>query len=355
VTVEGSNLGPPGTQYPLVTWRSTSGTAPTRVTLTRGPGAAHLTVSGSTLYLVIDSLVILAPVPGSNTLNVAITAAGTIKYSIFTIPINSTDSQPAQLGGTQPLGLAANFDSAAQQGTVTGLEFVDGDIQVTNTVNWTLNLGTYDFIDLGTVYVTGSNIVGQFYTPHPLSLVSGGTNFALADHELILDGGTLNGSATGTATNFLTPFTTNLATTPIQGPVAINGNGTVTLSSPTVVGSTASYTVTVTLPVNSSYLLETSPVDVTVTITGTTRWQGTLTRLLVPATNLAIVATGPASFKVSGLGGASQTYGIYASTNVAAPMTNWWLIGATKADTGGVIQFLDTQATNQQRFYRFAQ
>ena len=165
----------------------------------------------------------------------------------------------------------------------------------------------------------------------------------------------MSGSGTGAAASFLTPFTNSLAADPIAEPVAANGNGTVTLSSPTGVGTTASYTVTVTLPVNSSYLLETNPVDVTIAITGTTRWQGTLRRLLVPATNLDIVATGPSSFNVSGLGGASQTYAIYASTNLSAPMTNWWLIGATNANAGGVIQFLDTQATNTQRFYRFAQ
>ncbi|MEI6781172.1 MAG: autotransporter-associated beta strand repeat-containing protein [Verrucomicrobiota bacterium] len=75
----------------------------------------------------------------------------------------------------------------------------------------------------------------------------------------------------------------------------------------------------------------------------------------VPATNLTIVASGPASFKLSGKGGVNQAYGIYASTNVAAPMANWWLIGSTNADAGGTIQFLDTHATNQHRFYRFGQ
>ena len=304
-------------------------------------GALHSRAADSTW------MVPLAPVPGSNTLNIAITANGTLDG----VPINSTASQTAQLAGTQPLGLAANFALMTQQGTVTGLEFVDGDIQVTNTLNWNLNLGLF----IGTVKVIGSNIAGQVYTPNPLSLVSEGTTFALADHELILDGGTLSGSATGIAASFLTPFTNDLATDPIEEPVATNGNGTVALSSPTVVGSTASYAVTVVLPVNSSYLFETNPVDVTIAITGTTRWQGTLTRLLVQATNLAIMAAGPASFKVSGLGGASQPYGLYASTNLAAPMTNWWLIGATNADAGGVIQFLDTQATNTQRFYRFGQ
>ena len=75
----------------------------------------------------------------------------------------------------------------------------------------------------------------------------------------------------------------------------------------------------------------------------------------VPATNLTIVAAGPASFRVSGQGGANQTYGIYAQTNVAAWMTNWWLIGTTNADAGGLIQFLDTRATNARRFYHFGQ
>jgi len=75
----------------------------------------------------------------------------------------------------------------------------------------------------------------------------------------------------------------------------------------------------------------------------------------VAARNLAIVAAGPASFRVSGLGGASQPYNIYASTNLTTPLTNWWWLGATNADAGGAIQFLDTKATNAQRFYRFGQ
>jgi len=77
--------------------------------------------------------------------------------------------------------------------------------------------------------------------------------------------------------------------------------------------------------------------------------------LSVPATNLAIVAAGPASISVSGQGGASQAYKIYAQTNLAVPMTNWWLLGTTNANAGGAIHFSDTKATNQQRFYRFGQ
>ena len=75
----------------------------------------------------------------------------------------------------------------------------------------------------------------------------------------------------------------------------------------------------------------------------------------VPATNLTLAAAGPASFKLRGLGGANLTYGVYAATNVTTPMVNWRLIGSPNADAGGVIQFLDTQATARQRFYRFGQ
>jgi autotransporter-associated beta strand protein len=75
----------------------------------------------------------------------------------------------------------------------------------------------------------------------------------------------------------------------------------------------------------------------------------------VPATNLTIVRVSPASFNLGGLGAANSAYNVYAATNVTTPMANWWLIGTTNSDAGGVIQFLDLQATNEQRFYRFGQ
>jgi autotransporter-associated beta strand protein len=75
----------------------------------------------------------------------------------------------------------------------------------------------------------------------------------------------------------------------------------------------------------------------------------------VPATNLTIVVASPTSISLGGLGAANSAYGVYASTNLTTPMTNWWLIGTTNSDAGGLIQFVDEQATNDQRFYRFGQ
>ncbi len=75
----------------------------------------------------------------------------------------------------------------------------------------------------------------------------------------------------------------------------------------------------------------------------------------VAATNLTIQAIGPTSRTVGGSGAGNSAYNVYASTNVALPMSSWWLIGTTNSTAGGLIQFLDTQATNVQRFYRFGQ
>ncbi len=75
----------------------------------------------------------------------------------------------------------------------------------------------------------------------------------------------------------------------------------------------------------------------------------------VPATNLTIQAAGPTSVGLGGMGAANSAYSVYASTNVALPMSSWWKIGTTNSSGGGAIQFLDSQATNSQRFYRFGQ
>ena len=54
ITVD-TNVGPVGTQFPLMTWATVSGTAPTSVVFnTSNPTRGHLAVANSTLFLVID-------------------------------------------------------------------------------------------------------------------------------------------------------------------------------------------------------------------------------------------------------------------------------------------------------------
>jgi len=75
----------------------------------------------------------------------------------------------------------------------------------------------------------------------------------------------------------------------------------------------------------------------------------------VAATNLMIQTLGPTSFGLSAMGAGDSLYGVLASTNLALPLSNWWLIGTTLSDPGGLIEYVDAQATNSQRFYRFVQ
>jgi len=75
----------------------------------------------------------------------------------------------------------------------------------------------------------------------------------------------------------------------------------------------------------------------------------------VPATNLTISAVSPGNVSLGGKGAPDSAYDVYAATNVMTPMTNWWLIGTTNSNGSGAIQFFDSQATNEQRFYRFGQ
>lgn len=66
----------------------------------------------------------------------------------------------------------------------------------------------------------------------------------------------------------------------------------------------------------------------------------------------SIGQSGPA-VRLEFTGGAGLSYSILQSTNVALPLTNWTLLGSGTEISPGLIQFSDTQATNNpQRYYR---
>jgi len=81
-------------------------------------------------------------------------------------------------------------------------------------------------------------------------------------------------------------------------------------------------------------------------------WAGlTTTTPAAPMVSTALV-TAAGSFALSGTGSPNLAYNILASTNLAAPISNWWLVGSANATTGGTINFMDLNATNPQQFYR---
>ncbi len=69
----------------------------------------------------------------------------------------------------------------------------------------------------------------------------------------------------------------------------------------------------------------------------------------------SIAMTGPDDFRLTATGMPGELYNILASTNVALPMAQWWVLGSAMADSSGTISFTDSTATNGSRFYRLGQ
>ena len=232
-----------------------------------------------------SGVVNLTPVAGSNALNVAITVTGTIRANLVWplgtvhIPVQSASSKTAWLGGVQPMRIEAVFDPTNHAGQVVGLEAVEGDIRVSNTLRFNLDLGRYYGIGLGHVDVTATNLGGRIETPRPLSRNRAmAAAFPVNQHLLNLGQGVLKGSASGLASERLKPFTIVLPATPMRGQLG-SGSGTAVLTETAVAGATNCYRVTLMTPVNFTCPIAIkAPVKVFVTITGTTLWQGVFQR-----------------------------------------------------------------------------
>jgi len=83
-------------------------------------------------------------------------------------------------------------------------------------------------------------------------------------------------------------------------------------------------------------------------------WSGLTSPAPMASTVSAAQMTGPGSFTLAGAGAPNQIYQILTSTNLAAPIGSWRLAGSASATAGGLINFVDLQATNAQMFYCLA-
>lgn len=69
----------------------------------------------------------------------------------------------------------------------------------------------------------------------------------------------------------------------------------------------------------------------------------------------SIATTGPDAFQLTATGTPNEAYTVLASTNVALPVSQWWMLGSATADSSGTISFTDSTATNGSRFYLLGQ
>jgi len=69
----------------------------------------------------------------------------------------------------------------------------------------------------------------------------------------------------------------------------------------------------------------------------------------------SISMSGPGDFQLTATGMPGELYNVLASTNAALPVSQWWVIGSAAADNFGIINFTDSTATNESRFYQLGQ
>jgi hypothetical protein len=230
-------------------------------------------------------LALTPSVGATNRLDIGIHAQGTVQVDlgfplgVRDIPINAADSDATTLSGHLILDLPMTFDPVTQQANLQGIEFAGGRVMADQNPSWTLDLGLYlGFIDLGDILLSGQNLAGYLNTPLPPGSLAGGS-FPAAEHNFILNEGTITGNATGLAANFVDPINIDLATTPLDAQAG-NSQGTLFVSGPAINGLQATYTVEVTAPVNFSDVVMETPVVTSATASGILHAEGTFTRVL---------------------------------------------------------------------------
>ena len=196
-------------------------------------------------------------------IGVTATAMGTTK----------SDTDTTTLTGDALATLTFGLDPLTCQAAVTGLEFTGGRIAMSDS-SFVLDYGWL----LGKINATGQGISGTLDTPVPPGSVSGGT-FPAEQHSMILDQGTFNASGTGFVGTLFEPISENLAVEPIIA--AAEGIGQLSVVLAGIVGHSATYGVTMALPVDFQQRVLEDPVLVDVTGTGTLRATGQFT-LQVP-------------------------------------------------------------------------
>lgn len=225
----------------------------------------------SPVYLpaeVVSVDMIVGPLEPGNTLYLEFSA---------TFIYTQSDADTSNLIGNVLADLQIDFDPVTHDvNQVTGLEFTGGTINLTEDTDFHL-----DFSFSGDIYAAGTGISGTLDTPNPPQAVSG-TTFNASEHQLILNSGDFDVLGTGTVGGLFDPFTLYFSTDPVVS--SNNGTGSILVSLLSFDGHTATYQISLTMPIDFNKQIFSNP-SITMALTGeaTLEAQGQFTRCTLGA------------------------------------------------------------------------
>ncbi len=165
---------------------------------------------------------------------------------------SGSDTDSSNLSGNVLADLQIVFDPNTHNvNQITGLEFTGGTIYLDEDIEFLL-----DFSLFGYIQAVGVSISGTLDTPDPPQPVSG-TTFNASEHQLILNSGDFDVAGSGTVGGLFDPFTFYFSTDPAVS--SNTGTGTILISLLSVDGHTATYQITLTMPVDFNKQIFSNP------------------------------------------------------------------------------------------------
>ena len=203
-----------------------------------------------------------------------------------------SDDDTSTLTGNVLAEITYTAAPAAYEADVTGLEFTGGRVAFSD-VAFYLSFGI-----LGSISADGTSLAGYPNTPVPPGTVTG-IQFPADQHEFVLNEGVFNIEGNGFVGGLLdpNPMVFDLASDPISGTTA--GDGTLEVSSPTIIGDLATYDVTLTMPVAlDEEVYNDGSIAASVVASGTLRAAGQFTHPVPEPATLLLVLAGAAALRL---------------------------------------------------------
>ena len=202
----------------------------------------------------------------------------------------ATDSDTSTVTGNIPIHLDATFNPITQVASVTGISFIpQAPGAGLSFTDMDFHLVVVPIIAEQTIDMSG--VKGTLDTPtYPPTLGSvTGVSFPVTSHQFILNDGTITGSG-------ITSLNMGLAEGEDPGPSTadmVGPNGSITVSTPSIVNNVATYNTDLVLPVQFSQTITTidvlgTPVDVNANADGTVHAVGSFSRVIPEPGTLAM-------------------------------------------------------------------